>query len=155
MELANEPGCYVLCSDRRAPETGPGKCFAGLAGGPGTPPFELLPRELLPSGTGPYVNGQRHGHWAWNLPGGQFQAGPYVNGQRHGRWVVQSWDGADIAQGPYADDKRNGRWVVRLAPGLVAEGPYVDDERHGEWIYRPAHGDPVTVVFEKGVRQEP
>ncbi len=128
-------------------------------------------------GAGPYLNGERNGHWIWRYPDGGSAEGPNVNGERNGHWVQRFADGStaegpymngkrnghwvqrfadgDIGAGPYMNGKRNGYWVWRFPSGQVEEGPYVADEQHGEWVVRPPNGDTFTLVFVRGVRQEP
>ena len=42
---------------------------------------------------GPYVDGERHGHWVIRGPAGSVEEGPYVDGELHGHWVSRDSDG--------------------------------------------------------------
>ena len=46
-------------------------------------------------GEGPYVDGERHGHWVLRWDGGGAE-GPFVNGKEHGHWVYRSADGVAL-----------------------------------------------------------
>ena len=110
---------------------------------------------------GPYVNGEKTGHWvekAMTGPlAGDVDEGSYVDGKKHGNWIEQfqmsRWntDGyAAIWEGPYVDDERNGRWTVRVNDGLVEEGPLVDGEKHGQWIEREPDGRCRKIEYTRG-----
>lgn len=47
-------------------------------------------------GEGPYVNGERNGHWVFAWRGERahvVEEDPFVDGERHGDWVLRDADG--------------------------------------------------------------
>ncbi len=70
---------------------------------------------------GPYVNGKRHGIWAWLYGETTFSnfdsEVPYVNGKMHGQWVYYARDGRRMGGGSYVDGKQHGQWIEPFSDG--------------------------------------
>ena len=169
MQASNLPGCYVWNGElgRNGSVRWSGNCHEGLAEGIGDLRWAWEDDQGEPNSSssngrmaggkregpwvirfangvveeGPYVNGERNGHWVSRLDGldGGVQEGPFVDGEQHGHWVLRFADGG-IQEGPYVDGEWNGQWVLRFADGQVEEGPFVEGERHGRWVLRLADG---------------
>ena len=82
------------------------------------------------------------------------RGGPYIDGERNGHWVIRYTDG-DVEEGPFVDGARNGHWVTRFADGNIMEGPFVNGVEHGRWIWRSADGDDVVeTLYEEGEERD-
>ncbi len=99
---------------------------------------------------GPYVDGERHGHWVRKYPPGTSSAGvhegPYVDGEPHGRWVSR-WDTGDRFEGQVRDGKPNGFGTYTRANGTKSEGQWRDGcfddgrgTRHAVWTTNKSCG---------------
>ena len=106
-------------------------------------PVSLVPRRSL-FHRGELRDGKKDGHWVEGGFGGVHGArneGPYVAGEKHGHWI-HNLGGRLIFEGPYVNGLRHGHWVEReRALGIVAEGSYDEGERHGQWITRDRDGN--------------
>ena len=91
--------------------------------------------DAMASFEGPYVDGEKNGHWVERYPNGDVREGPYVDGKRSGHWVARCPDMSSM-EGPYVNGEMNGHWVFRFADGTGAEGSFVDGEVNGRWLIR-------------------
>jgi len=81
-------------------------------------------------GRGEYVDGRRHGMWAWNWPdGSKRETREYKNGVLHGK--VASWyqGGQQQVAEEYADGKRHGEWRSWYPSGKPASEEHYDNGR--------------------------
>ena len=60
---------------------------------------------------------------------GEVREGPYVDGEKHGHWVTR-WDDGSVSEGPYVDGTRHGKWISRYTGGSC----YVGDWSYGDQI---------------------
>ena len=122
LQIAERDSCYLWTNTIRLPEesvTWSGDCPGGKASGMGT-----------------VVRTYRNSEDEWTTSS---EEGPYVDGERHGHWVLR-WANGSVGEGSYVDGKLHGHWVFRSADGGVTEGSYVDGERHGHWVIRWTNG---------------
>ena len=150
-ELANQPGCHFFETYYLPSETytWSGTCTDGIAVGQGTLESER-PDWYAREGIGTLVWGKLDGHWALSYSDGTVAEGPFVDGERHGHWVIRRAPGDWVEEGPYVDGERHGHWVWRDSDGEVAEGPYVNSRRHGRWVYRLSNGSVYEDTYENG-----
>ena len=96
---------------------------------------------------GSYVEGKKHGLWAWGESNGVFKddkkhgfwvedsgyrKGSYVEGKRHGVWTITDRHLGIVGGGTYVEGKKYGDWVEHRLDE-TAEGPYAEGLRHGRW----------------------
>ena len=109
MELANQPECYVWNDSPSTDETvtWTGECAGGLAQGTGTLIWIWIwdsGQEGTQEDTGRLQAGKMQGDWVKRMPAGFVEEGPYVEGERHGHWVFRYPD--RVEEGPYVEGQR-------------------------------------------------
>ena len=129
-EISRQPGCYVWNPYRQPGSTATwtGECTGGFAQGTGTLGWAWDGNRQ--TATGGMVDGKLDGHAITREADGGVAEGPYVKGERNGHWVWR-YPAGDIAEGegPYVDGEMNGNWIIRRPNGDVEEWLFRDGER--------------------------